>query len=175
MTLNVHWALFPLASVAVQVTCVVPSGKMLPEAGLQTTVGDASQLSLTDSVGNVTDAPLGLVQSTVTSSGQVIDGAVTSCTVTLNVHWALFPLASVAVQVTCVVPSGKILPEAGLQTTVGDASQSSPADGEGNVTGSVHVPGSAKATILPGQLIVGGLMSCTVTDKQGDQFETTPV
>lgn len=38
--------------------------------------------------------------------------------VTLKVHEALLPAASVAVQVTLLVPMGKRLPEGGLQMTV---------------------------------------------------------
>ena len=38
--------LLPLASVAVQVTVVAPTGKPLPEAGEQETTGDGSQLSV---------------------------------------------------------------------------------------------------------------------------------
>ena len=41
-----------------------------------------------------------------------------SVTVTLNVEVAVLPAASVAVQVTSVVPTGNMLPEAGLQTTL---------------------------------------------------------
>ena len=39
-------------------------------------------------------------------------------TVMLNTHVAVCPQASLAVQVTVVVPTGKVLPEGGLQTTV---------------------------------------------------------
>ena len=52
-----------------------------------------------------------------------IAGFVSSCkqmsnTVTVNEHVAVLPLASVAVQVTVVVPTGKVDPDAGEQTTV---------------------------------------------------------
>ena len=42
----------------------------------------------------------------------------TSKTVTVNEQSSVLPLASVAVQVTVVVPTGKIEPEAGKQATV---------------------------------------------------------
>jgi hypothetical protein len=45
-------------------------------------------------------------------------GEVGSKTVTLKLQLALFPFASVAVQLTVVVPLGKELPDGGLQTTV---------------------------------------------------------
>jgi hypothetical protein len=48
--------------------------------------------------------------------GQVIVHA--SATVTVKLHDAMLPLVSVAVQLTVVVPTGKVEPEAGLHTTV---------------------------------------------------------
>ena len=39
-------------------------------------------------------------------------------TMTLKGHWAVRPLAPVAVQVTVVMPMAKVEPEAGEQTTV---------------------------------------------------------
>jgi hypothetical protein len=39
-----------------------------------------------------------------------------SLTVTLKLHEAVLPAASVAVQVTVVVPTGKTEPDGGLQT-----------------------------------------------------------
>jgi hypothetical protein len=50
-------------------------------------------------------------------AGQVTTGFSVSFTVTLNEHVAVFPEASVAVQVTLVVPNAKVLPDAGEQTT----------------------------------------------------------
>jgi hypothetical protein len=49
-------------------------------------------------------------------AGQVIPTAAT--TVTLKVQVLVFPAASVAVQVTVLVPTGKVVPEGGLQTAV---------------------------------------------------------
>ena len=45
--------------------------------------------------------------TTVTVAGQLITGAVVSCTVTIWSHVPLLPNASVAVQVTVVLPRGK--------------------------------------------------------------------
>jgi hypothetical protein len=51
--------------------------------------------------------------------GQVVKvGFTLSLTITLNVQLAWLPLTSVAVQVTVVVPFGKLVPEAGEQTTL---------------------------------------------------------
>lgn len=51
-------------------------------------------------------------------AGQLRVGNVRSLTVTVNVQEPLLPLASVAVQVTVVVPFAKVAPDAGEQTTV---------------------------------------------------------
>jgi hypothetical protein len=51
-------------------------------------------------------------------AGQVITGFSVSLTVTVKVQVAVLPELSVAVQVTVVVPLGKVEPEGGLQTTV---------------------------------------------------------
>jgi hypothetical protein len=48
----------------------------------------------------------------------VIVGACVSFTVTVNEQVAVLPLASVAVTVTVVVPTGNVLPEAGLPLVV---------------------------------------------------------
>jgi hypothetical protein len=47
-----------------------------------------------------------------------MDGPELSVTLTLNVHVWVLPDASVAVQVTVVVPAGNVVPEAGLQLAV---------------------------------------------------------
>ena len=59
------------------------------------------------------------VASAVTSTPCEIVGAVVSVTVTWNEPGAVLPLASVAVQLTVVVPTGNFVPELGVQLTVG--------------------------------------------------------
>ena len=49
---------------------------------------------------------------------QVIDGGSVSVTVTEKEQVALLPVGSVAVQVTVLVPVGKLEPLGGMQTTV---------------------------------------------------------
>ena len=49
------------------------------------------------------------------SAGHVATGATESLTVTLNEQVSALPEASVAIQVTVVVPTGNTEPEAGLQ------------------------------------------------------------
>ena len=48
-------------------------------------------------------------------AGQVIAGGCVSLTVTVNVHEPVLPLASLTLQVTVVVPFGKVEPDAGEQ------------------------------------------------------------
>ena len=79
----------------------------------------------------MTAVPVALVHSVVTFAGHVIKGAVASRTVTVNEQVRVFGSAawSLAVQVTVVVPMGKIVPEAGAQLTVGVGSHASVAAG----------------------------------------------
>ena len=51
-------------------------------------------------------------------AGQTITGGSVSLTVTVKVQLLVLPAASVAVQVTGVVPGPKVEPVAGLQATV---------------------------------------------------------
>jgi len=51
----------------------------------------------------------------VTLAGQVMAGGCVSLTVTVNLQIFVLPEVSVAVQVTVVVPFGKVEPDAGLQ------------------------------------------------------------
>src|SRR5437879_10414112 len=68
----------------------------------------------------VTALPPGSSASTFWSPGSVSVGGVVSCTVTLNGAASVkLPLASVALQLTVVVPIAKVLPDAGVQLIVG--------------------------------------------------------
>src|SRR5437763_472906 len=71
VTWNVQVAELPQLSLAVQVTIVVPIGNVLPEGGLQTTVGVASHPPEAAGL-YVTTAPAGPVALTVMSAGQVM-------------------------------------------------------------------------------------------------------
>ena len=102
----------PQAFVAVQVTVVVPTGKVEPEARSHDTV---VPMPLPAGVTKLTAAPLADVAPVVIFVGQVIAGL--SLTVTANEH-VTSPAALEARQVTVVVPSGKLDPEAGEQLTV---------------------------------------------------------
>src|SRR2546430_10098448 len=76
-------------------------------------------MSLVDAL-YVTAMPPGFSVSTFWSPGSVSVGGVVSCTVTLNGAASVkLPLASVALQLTVVVPIAKVLPDAGVQLIVG--------------------------------------------------------
>jgi hypothetical protein len=117
VTVKLHVAVFPDASVAVQVTVVVPTGKGEPLGGVQIVVtpGQLSEatgfakLTIVLFVGGQVTAP-----TVVTFAGQVIDGGCVSLTVIVNEQ--LGP--AVVLQVTVVVPTGKNEPLAGEQLTV---------------------------------------------------------
>ena len=119
VTVKLHVAVLPDVSVAVQVTVVVPTGKIEPLGGLHTEV-TPGQLSDTVGGGKLTVAALeiGQVCATiaVTLAGQVIIGGCVSLTVTVNEQPAVLPAASATEQVTVVVPLGKVAPEAGEHT-----------------------------------------------------------
>ena len=65
----------------------------------------------------------------------------------------------VAVHVTVVVPTAKVLPEAGLQLTEGVGFPVAVVD---QVTTAPHVPGPLLWVMFPGQVIVGDVPAVTV-------------
>src|SRR5260370_4421908 len=130
VTVNEQLAVLPVASVAVQVTVVTPFGKDEPLGGLHTTL-TPGQLSVTVGAKVTVAAHTPGSVPVVISAGQVITGFSVSLTVTLKRQLATLPLASVAVHDTVVVPTGKIDPGCGLQTTVGLGSQLSKTTGAG--------------------------------------------
>ena len=77
----------------------------------------------------------------------------------------MFPDVSVATQVTVVAPTGKVEPEGGLQTTDWTA-QLSEAVGV-KLTGTLVAIGqeAVAAAFISGHVIVGGVLSVTVTVK----------
>ena len=52
------------------------------------------------------------------SVGQTMVGGWVSLTVTVKLHGVVLPLVSLAVQLTVVVPVGKVAPEGGVQLMV---------------------------------------------------------
>src|SRR5437879_13024969 len=143
VTVKVHVALLPCASVAVLVTVVVPAAKLLPLAGTLTTLKigrasgrDTTKVTLLEQVPDNT--------FTTRLVEQVITGDCTSFTVTVKLHVALLPLASVAVLVTVVVPTAKLLPLAG--TLAMFASSEARRAGTASVTLLAHVPANTSTT-----------------------------
>jgi hypothetical protein len=94
--------------VAEQFTCVVPTAKVLPDAGVQVTDGAGEPV--------VVGVKLTTGLQVVISAGQVIAGLI--LIVTLN-EQEEDPQLLEEVQVTFVVPVANVEPEAGLHVTVG--------------------------------------------------------
>jgi len=163
VTSKEHIEELPEPSVAVQMTVVVPTANTEPEGGEQTTLGDGSQASVAEAVKEIT-SPASLAQVTTMSAGHVIAGAVVSATtLTSKEHIDELPEASVAVQVTVVVPTANTEPEGGEQTTLGAGSQASLAVA---VKLTTAPPGPAQVTrTSPGQVTAGAVVSSTVTEK----------
>ena len=120
VTVNEHDPVFDEASVAVQVTVVVPTANVDPVAGTHTTVAPG-QLSAAVGVVKFTTAEhWPAAAAVVMFTGHVTVGACVSLIVTVNEHVpsALFADPSDAVHVTVVVPTGNVAPDAGTHTTV---------------------------------------------------------
>ena len=171
MKLHVAFGLFGDASLAVQVTVVVPTGKLDPEAGTQFTVTTPGQLSVPVGVVYVTTlAHWPAVFGSVMFAGHVTEGAWVSCTVTVNVHVpaGLSGETSFAVHVTVVVPTGKVDPDAGTQLTVTTPGQLSVPVGVVYVTTAEHWPAAFACVMFAGHVTVGACVSCTVTVNEHD-------
>src|SRR5207253_357818 len=152
----------PLASVAVLVTVVVPTAKLLPLAGTRALVVTAQMsVAVTTNVAWLEHVSANTFTTRLVE--QVITGDCTSFTVTVKLHVALLPLASVAVLVTVVVPTAKLLPLAGTLAMFVTAQLSVAVTT--NVTLLEHVPANTFTTRLVEQVIVGGSVSVTVTVK----------
>src|SRR5258707_715294 len=100
-------------------------------------------------------------------AGHVSEGGVAPSTVTekLQVELLAGVAWSLAVHVTGGVPIGKVLPEAGLHSTVGLGSHVSVAVGAEKLTTAPPAPVHWTSVMLAGQVIVGGVVSTTVTLK----------
>ena len=105
------------ASFDVQVTVVVPTLKLEPDAGVHVTVAPEQ---LSETVGEVYVTTVGELPLTMILVGQApMVGDCVSLTVTVNVHAEPVLLdASFGVQVTVVVPTLKLEPDAGTHVTV---------------------------------------------------------
>src|SRR5262245_15739517 len=131
VTVKLHDELFGgvAASLTEQVTVVVPLGNAVPLAGTQVTAPTPGQLSDAVAANVVTAVHTPGSVPLVMFEGQEIAGGCRSLMVTVNEQDPAFPLASVAEQVTVVVPLGKLEPDGGVQVTVPTPGQLSVAVG----------------------------------------------
>ena len=154
----------PQASVAVDVTVVVPIGNAVPEAGVLTIVTAPAQLSVavTEKFTTAVQLPTGVV--TLIFAGQVITGAVWSFTVIVCVHWLKLPHTSVALYVlVSVYLFGQVWL---VITSLICVIVTTPAQLSVAITEAVFTAGTAAAqltVILAGQVVmVGAVTSLTV-------------
>src|SRR6185503_15370285 len=107
MTVWTQVAVLPLTSRTVQVTKLVPTGKL---AGALLVMLATPQLSLTVGVPRLTfvAAHRPLLAVTLTKAGQVMLGGWVSVTMTVWTQVEVLPLTSRTVQVTKLVPTGKL-------------------------------------------------------------------
>ena len=162
VTVKLQLLLLPPESLETQFTTVRPGAKVVPEAGVQTSTGLASQISEVVTT-NVPTAPAELVHSSRRFVEQVIEGKVVSTTKTVKEQVLLLPLASVATQRTVDTPGGKVLPETGEQTSDGAESQKSEAEATYVATVPAELVHSTRR--LEEQTIKGAVVSRTVTVK----------
>jgi hypothetical protein len=159
VTAKVLLPVLPATSVAEQVTVVVPIAKVEPEAGEQVEANTPSTLSVADDV-KVAVAPVELVASVVMLAGTVTTGAVVSPTVTVKVLLPVLPAASVAEQVTVVVPIAKVEPDAGKQVGVDTPLVVSVADAVKLITAPAELV--ASAVMLAGTMTTGLVLSILI-------------
>jgi len=154
VTVKLQRVVLPLASVAVFVTVVVPTGNVLPLALLLTRfVTPQLSVALTK---NVTLLRLHWPGSAVSTRllEQLITEPCVSVTVTVKLQLDVLPLASVAVLVTVVTPTGNMLPLGGLLIRLVTPQLSVALTVKVTLL-RLHRPASVDNTRLPGQVIIG--------------------
>ena len=160
ITACAHVAVFPLPSRTVHTTTFVPTGNV---AGALFVTLTGPQLSLVTGVPRftfvATHKPAAAV--TVTFVGHVSVGGWASVTITSCAHVAVFPLPSRTVQITVLVPTGKL---AGALFVTVTTPQLSAVTGTPKFTFvATHRPAAALTVTLLGHAIVGGCASVTIT------------
>ena len=153
----------PAASVAVHVTMVVPTGNPLAGALFVTETTPTASVANGGISETTVFAPVASVYTSA-SGVPVITGATVSDTVTVAVtSVAAFPAVSVAVNVTVVVPIGKVVGALLLASpTPSTASDVFAAFKNAAITAAVlAIPAAevASAVILAGALIIGAVIS----------------
>lgn len=169
VTLKVALAALAEKSVAVQDTVVVPRAKVEPDE--QKTIGDGSTMSVAVAE-KVTEAPLGLVASTVMSDGRDRIGGVVSTTVTVKPAVLILPEASIAAHWTRVEPRANVEPEGILQDIGTEPSTRSTALAEYVATAPAGPV--ASAVISAGRVKAGGVVSRTVTVEDAEPVLPNP-
>jgi hypothetical protein len=150
--------MFPLPSVTVQVTVVIPNGKAV---GALLVVEATEQLSAVTGVPR--EIPVAVQDAFAkaeTFAGAVIVGKVVSVTVTVCVAVLMFPLPSVTVQITVVIPNGKAV---GALLVVEATEQLSAVTGVPKTTLVAVQPTLVFTETFAGAVIVGKVVSVTVT------------
>jgi hypothetical protein len=150
----------PARSAAAQVTIVVPTANVEPEAGAHFTATVTSTLSLADGL-NVATAPVAFVAVTVMFAGTETIGAVVSITATMNDAVLAWPPLSVALQATVVLPRRNVDPLAGAQIAATGPSTRSIADALNVAT--APEASTAETVTVAGTVTAGGVVSRTVT------------
>ena len=160
---------FPAASVTVNVCVVVPAGNKDPLGKPAVCVVIApAQLSVPTGGVKATTAPHWPASLFTLIFGlQLITGNSVSVTVTSKEQEAVFPEASVTVNVCVVVPIGNIAPLArpAVCVVVTPVQLSVPAGGV-KVTTAPHCPASLFTAMFELQTIAGNSVSVTVTSKE---------
>src|SRR5690606_28533399 len=158
VTSCVQVLVLPCASVAVQVTVVVPRGKM---AGASCSKETRSQLSSAAGTPKSTPvAPHAALAATSRGGGQSSVGGDRSNTVICWVQVPVFPARSIAVHVTVVDPKGKDAVALWLTVAV---PQLSATMGLPRCTATVAQPEFVDTCWSEGQEMVGGVRSESVT------------
>ena len=150
----------PWVSSAKQFTVVAPSAKLLPLAGAQVTLA-VPQLSVAVTLKVTLLAQLPPLVLTLALPAQVIAGASSSTTVTVNEQVFVFPWPSSAKQFTVVAPRAKLLPLDGAQVTFAVPQLSVAVTL--NVTLLAQVPPLVLTLALPAQVMAGAVVSMTVS------------
>jgi hypothetical protein len=157
VTVCVAVAVLPAASATVQVTVVVPSGNAV--GALFVTVATAQLSELTGVPRFTPVAVHAVLVPVVIAAGAVIVGLILSKTVTVCVAVAVLPAASVTVQVTVVLPTGKAA--GALFTTLATVQLSAVIGVPIEIPVAVH-PVFVLTVTLAGAVIVGSTVSTTV-------------
>src|SRR5260370_3198839 len=142
-------AVLPCESVAVQMTVLVPTGNIAGALLVTVTAKQVSEIEVVLRVTLVAPHRPGEA-TTVTSAGQVMEGGWLSVTITSCGQVAVLRCESVAVQITVLVPTGKI---AGALLVTVTAPQLSETVGVPSVTlVAPHRPGEATTVTSAGQV-----------------------